>query len=611
MQRDERNGAASFVTDRPVAVLMIIVAIAVFGFVSFGKLPVDLLPEISYPTLTVRTTYSGAAPEDIEDRVSERIQEALSTLPRVVRTTSLSRAETSDVMLDFEWGTAMSFAVQDVRDRLDSVVLPREASRPLILRYDPNLDPILRIAVTLPTARSSGSERDLIQLRWLAENRIQRELETIPGIAAVQVRGGLEEEIRIRVDPFVLAAQDIDPAVLAARLGEENLNASGGLIREGSSEFLVRTLNEFVSIEEIADLAIVRRGEAVIRVRDVAEVERTHARRELITRLDDREAVEIAVYREAGENIVALAERVKERLFGTPAQQELARRFGTDGAALGFGEREQLTHLAHVFRRDARFELLSDQSTFIRSAIEDVQSSAVMGALLAMAVIWFALRRIGPTLIIGVSIPVSVLVTFAPMYLGDVTLNLMSLGGLALGIGMLVDNSIVVLESIQKRREKGEPAAIAAVLGTSRVAGAVVASTLTTVAVFFPIVFVEGLGGQLFRDQSLTVVFSLLMSLLVALFVVPMLASRGGGGLGGGLGARSQKSLIESFLANRPCVADDPQQVAAIGKRTAIRRVHVSTGITDHPLLGLGLSQQHVVERRRCLFRRSFRHSCR
>ncbi|MEY2785202.1 MAG: hypothetical protein RL277_1412 [Planctomycetota bacterium] len=522
----QRSGFLGFVTTRPVAITMLMIAIGVFGAVSFSKLRLDLLPEISYPTLTVRTTYSGAAPEDIEDRVSERIQEALSTLPRVVRTTSLSRAETSDVMLDFEWGTAMSFAVQDVRDRLDSVVLPREASRPLILRYDPNLDPILRIAVTLPAARSSGSERDLIQLRWLAEKRIQRELETIPGIAAVQVRGGLEEEIRIRVDPFKLAAQDIDPAVLAARLGEENLNASGGLIREGSSEFLVRTLNEFVSIEEIADLAIVRRGEAVIRVRDVAEVERTHARRELITRLDDREAVEIAVYREAGENIVALAERVKERLFGTPAQQELARRFGTDGAALGFGEREQLTHLAHVFRRDARFELLSDQSTFIRSAIEDVQSSAVMGALLAMAVIWFALRRIGPTLIIGVSIPLSVLVTFAPMYLGDVTLNLMSLGGLALGIGMLVDNSIVVLEAITQQREKGLSMLDAAREGAREVAAAISGSTLTTVAVFAPIIFVHGIAGRIFGDQALTVVTSLLVSLLVAVMFIPMLASR-------------------------------------------------------------------------------------
>jgi HAE1 family hydrophobic/amphiphilic exporter-1 len=223
------------ITRRPVAICMFMVAIAVLGVVSFTKLHTDLLPEISYPTLTVRTTYKGAAPEDVEDRVSERIQEALSTLPHIVRTTSLSRAETSDVVLDFEWGTSMTFAVQDVRDRLDSVVLPRDAERPLILRYDPNLDPILRIGITLPEGKkfAGDKERELIQLRWLAEKRIKRELETIPGIAAVQVRGGLQEEIRIRVDPFKMAAQDLDPAVLATRLAQENLNASGGLIREG------------------------------------------------------------------------------------------------------------------------------------------------------------------------------------------------------------------------------------------------------------------------------------------------------------------------------------------------------------------------------------------
>jgi len=522
----QSSGLLGFVTTRPVAITMLMLAIAVFGAVSFSKLRLDLLPEISYPTLTVRTSYSGAAPEDIEDRISERIQEALSTLPRVVRSTSLSRAETSDVMLDFEWGTAMSFAVQDVRDRLDSVVLPREAARPLILRYDPNLDPILRIGLTLPKESSSGSERDLIQLRWLAEKRIKRELETIPGIAAVQVRGGLQEEIRIRVDPFKLAAQDIDPAQLATRLAEENLNASGGLIREGSSEYLVRTLNEFTSIEEIADLAIVRRGEAVIRVRDIATVERTHARREIITRLDDREAVEIAVYREAGENIVALAERVKQRIYGSEQQQALAQRLEADPKALGFEQREQLTQLAHTFRREARFETLSDQSTFIRSAIEDVQSSALTGALLAMAVIWFALRRLGPTLIIGISIPLSVLVTFAPMYLGGVTLNLMSLGGLALGIGMLVDNSIVVLEAITQRREKGLSLLDAAREGAREVAGAISGSTLTTVAVFAPIIFVHGIAGRIFGDQALTVVTSLLVSLLVAVMFIPMLASR-------------------------------------------------------------------------------------
>src|SRR5690349_3209113 len=326
---DEKRGALAFVVERPVAVTMFIVAIAVFGFVSFSKLRVDLLPEISYPTVTVRTTYKGAAPEDVEDRISERIQEALSTLPHLVRSTSISRAETSDIVLDFDWGTAMTFAVQDIRDKLDSVFLPEGAERPLILRYDPNLDPILRIGLSLPPGRAQkvGGDDALIQLRWLAENRIQRELEGMKGVAAVQIRGGLIEEIRVRNDPFKMATQGLDPAKLAARLAQENINASGGLIREGSTEYLVRTLNEFQDVAEIENLALERRGDATIRVSDVATVERTHAEREVVTTLSGAEAVEIAIYREAGSNIVQLADVVKKKLFGDEAQRKAAAAF--------------------------------------------------------------------------------------------------------------------------------------------------------------------------------------------------------------------------------------------------------------------------------------------
>jgi HAE1 family hydrophobic/amphiphilic exporter-1 len=519
-------GRFTFVTTRPVAITMFMVAIAVFGVVSLGKLPMDLLPEISYPTLTVRTAYPGAAPEDIEDRVSERVQEALSTLPRLVRSTSISRAETSDVVLEFDWGTEMTFAVQDVRDELDGVFLPRGAERPLILRYDPNLDPILRIGMTSARDEGAYSRADeLIHLRWLAENRIKRELESLPGVAAVLVRGGLEEEIRVRVDPFKMAAQSLDPAVLAQRLAQENINASGGLIREGSTEYLVRTLNEFQDIDEIADLAIARRGEAVIRVRDVATVERTHAEREVISRLAGREAVEIAIYREAGANIVDLAERVKAAVYGTPEQRAFTTEMGSEGGG-AFRDRAKVDFLGWRLRAETRFETLSDQSTFIRAAVDDVKTAAITGAVLAVVVILAFLRRLSSTLIIAVAIPISVVVTFAPMYMSGVSLNIMSLGGLALGVGMLVDNAIVVLESITRCREEGDDLAPAAVRGVREVAGAITASTLTTVAVFAPIVFVHGVAGQIFGDQALTVVTSLLVSLLVAVVFIPMLASR-------------------------------------------------------------------------------------
>ena len=530
--REPQKGALAFVVERPVAITMFMVAIAVFGFVSFGKLRVDLLPEISYPTVTVRTSYKGAAPEDIEDRISERLQEALSTLPHLVRSTSISRAETSDIVLDFDWGTPMAFAVQDVRDKLDGVFLPEGAERPLILRYDPNLDPILRIGVSLPPLRAQSTARDkaLIQLRWIAEERIQRELEGLPGVAAVAIRGGLIEEIRVRTDPFKMAAQGLDPAQLAQRLAQENINASGGLIREGSTEYLVRTLNEFQDVQEIEELALERRGDATIRVRDIATVERTHAEREVVTTLSGAEAVEIAIYREAGANIVELAKSVKQKLFGTPEQQAAAKRIEAKGGDLTrqtVEQRDQTDFLAWRMRDEARLELLSDQSTFIEAAVNDVKSSAIVGALLAVAVIWIFLRRAASTLIIGVAIPISVVVTFAPMFLQDVTLNIMSLGGLALGVGMLVDNAIVVLESVTRCRSEGDSLQRAALRGVSEVSGAIIASTLTTVAVFAPIVFVHGIAGQIFGDQAVTVVWSLLVSLLVAITFIPMLASRG------------------------------------------------------------------------------------
>ncbi len=541
----ERKGgstsALAFVTRRPVAITMFMVAIAVFGIVSLAKLPMDLLPEISYPTLTVRTSWPGAAPEDVEDRVSVRLQESLATLSGLVRASSVSRAGYSDVVLEYEWGTDMTFAVQDVRDRLDSIFLPQGAERPLILRYDPNLDPILRFGVT--NTNEATSEADQIHLRWVAEERIKRELESLSGVAAVQVRGGLEEEVRVSVDPFKLTAHGIDPAEVAQRLQAENLNASGGMLRDGSTDYLVRTLNEFTGLEDIENLPIVQRGDAVIRIRDIAKVTRTHRKREVITRLNGGEAVEIAIYREAGSNIVDVADRMKLRVFGTDKQRAHTSQLGPDGKpSRPQGGRERRSsetrgrgrwqdrsledYLAWRLRKEVQIETLSDQSTFIRAAIDDVRQAAILGALLAIAVMWFFLRRFTSTVIVALAIPISVIVTFAPMFLLGVSLNIMSLGGLALGVGMLVDNAIVVLESISRCREEGDSLTEAAVRGLREVVGAIIASTLTTVAVFAPIVFVHGIAGQIFGDQAVTVVSSLLASLLVAVMFIPMLASR-------------------------------------------------------------------------------------
>lgn len=515
---------------------MFMVAMVVFGVVSWTKLKMDLLPEISYPTLTVRTTWEGAAPEDVEERISEKVQEALSTLDNLVRSTSISRAGASDVVLDFDWGTPMTFAVQDVREQLDGVFLPNDVDRPLILRYDPNLDPILRIGIRAPDGlRAQGSEArtdQLIQLRWLAENRLKRDLESMEGVAAVQIRGGLEEEIRARVDPYKLAANRIDPGELAQRLAQENINASGGSLLEGSSEYLVRTVNQFRNVGEIQNLPIANRGDAVLRVRDVGQVERTFEKREVVSRIGGSESVELAIYREAGANIVQIAERIKARVFGSEEQRASAAELqkaedaGEEVGGATLAERNRVDFLAHRFRDDLKMELLSDQSVFIRDAVEDVTNSAILGGIFAIGVILLFLRRLSATLIIGISIPISILVTFAPMFIGGVSLNIMSLGGLALGVGMLVDNAIVVLESITRCREEGDDLQQAAVRGVGEVAGAVIASTLTTISVFAPIVFVTGVAGQIFGDQALTVVCALFVSLIVAVLFIPMLASR-------------------------------------------------------------------------------------
>lgn len=537
-----QNGLFGFGIHRPVGMLMIVLAGVVFGMVSLSKLPVDLLPEIDYPSLTVRTRYPGAAPEDVEERVTEKLEDVLSTVGKLVRIRSSSRAEVSEILLEFEWGSNLPFLVQDVRERIDRVFLSQGVERPLILRYDPSLDPILRIAV-------AGGE-DLVRLRDLAEQEIERELEGLSGVAAVRVRGGLEDEIQVQVDPQRLANLRVPASLLQQRLREENLNVPGGTLEEGATEYVVRTLNEFRTLEEIEDLPVLTRGEAIIKVKDLATVTRTHKDRDVILRTEGQEAVEVEIFREDGANIVEVAQTVRRKLFGPgmgmagmpalpePAADEAEQQDDEAAAAsteegkdseskkgkgrAALGPKPVVTKLP----KDVRMTVLSDQSQFVSGAISEVKQAAMFGGLLAILVCYLFLRRFAVTAIIGLSIPVSVISAFGAMYGAGVTLNVMSLGGLALGIGMLVDNSIVVLESITRCREEGDPPLEAALRGVREVGSAVTASTLTTIAVFAPIVFVEGIAGQTFGDQSLTVVASLLISLAVALFFIPGLAAR-------------------------------------------------------------------------------------
>lgn len=496
---------------RPVGMGMIVAAAVVFGWISLQKLPVDLLPPVNYPSLTVRTAYSGAAPEDVEERVTERLEDMLSTVGHLVNISSSSRAEVSEILMEFEWGSNLPFLVQDVRERLDRVFLPNGVEKPLILRYDPSLDPVIRVAL------SGGS--DLVRLRDIAESEVERQLEGLPGVAAVRVKGGLEDEVHVLIDPQRLALFKVSGEDIRTRLQEENLNVPGGKLEEGSVEYVVRTLNQFRSLEEIENLPIKTVGQTTVKLRDLAVVKRANKDRDVIQRVDGEESVEIAIYREAGANIVAVAQEVRTKLFGRP--QANLRAPPKEGEP-----QAPPTHVASKLPSDVKLTLLSDQSTFVADAISEVNSAAIFGGIFAVLVCYFFLRRFGTTFIIGLAVPISIVATFGAMYSSGVSMNIMSLGGLALGIGMLVDNAIVVLESITRCREEGDSPHRAAIRGVSEVGSAVTASTLTTIAVFAPIIFVEGIAGQTFGDQALTVVASLLISLAVALFFIPGLAAR-------------------------------------------------------------------------------------
>ena len=487
------------VVRRPIATWMIAIAIAVFGFVSYERLPLNLMPDLSYPSVTVRTEVAGYAPEEVESQISRPIEEALATTQGLAELESRSRAGVSDVVLEFRWGTDMDRAAQDIRERLQTTFLPQDATRPLILRYDPSLDPILRIALAIDTeAEGLDDEAALYLLRDVAEREIKRELEAMDGVAAVSVRGGLEREIRVEAREDWLAARGVSIDQLIQTLGAENVNIPGGAIRDGDREYLVRTLNEVRSVEEINALEIRRADGVRVPIAEVAQVREGHKEREVLSRLDAEEAVEVEVFKAADANIVAVARDILTVLGGT-VEQELP-----DGVTM---------------------TVLENQAAFIEASLSNLRSTAILGAFLAVVVLFLFLRDFRATAIIGAAIPLSIICTFAPMYLGGVSLNLMSLGGLALGIGMLVDNAVVVLENIQVHVERGVPRREAAVNGTAEVAAAVFASTLTTISVFLPIAFVEGIAGQIFGDLSLAVVFSLLASLAVALLFVPMLAS--------------------------------------------------------------------------------------
>ena len=527
-----------FSTRRRVTVAMLMITLVLFGLIALGNLKVNLLPDLSYPTLTVRTEYTGAAPAEIETLVTERVEEAVGVVKGLRRLKSVSRTGQSDVVLEFAWGTDMDQASLEVRDKMEALQLPLDADPPVLLRFNPSTEPVLRLALAGPVRDGDAA---LTELRRYADEDLRKKLEPVSGVAAVKVAGGYEDEVQVLIDQQKLAQLNLPLSTVVQRLAQENINLSGGSLEEGSQRYLVRTVNQFASVGEIGEMLLTVRsagngaaeaaaaemarvaaatgssaamaaaasvqsasggsgavaGGVPVRLKDVAVVRQGHKERDAIIRLDGNEAVELAIYKEGDANTVSTADAVHARL-------EQIREQVPEGI--------QLT-------------VIEDQSTFIRQAIDDLKKDAVLGGALAILVIFLFLRDGWSTFVVSLSLPVSIITTFFLMDQLDLSLNVMSLGGLALATGLVVDDSIVVLESIAKARERGLGILQAAVAGTREVSMAVVASTLTTIAVFLPLVFVEGIAGQLFKDQALTVAIAIAISLLVALTLIPMLSA--------------------------------------------------------------------------------------
>jgi len=464
-----------------------------FGLFSLARLKLDLFPDITFPVIAVITRYTGAGPFDMETVVTRPIESGVLSVDGVKRVTSSSRNGISFVLMEFDWGKDMDQAETDVRRALEWVegILPDDATKPLVFAFDPSQMPIMFMAV-------GSRSLDEAELRQLCLDQVSPRLERVAGVAAVDVIGGLERQIRVDVDPRALASYNlpIDAVVNALRGG--NVQVPGGLIRDGRTSFNVRTFGEFRSLEEIQNAVVTVRGGEVVHVKDVASVSDGFKELEGQVRVNGDPGLMLLVRKQSDANTVQVVRRVYETIPKVEASVP--------------GELE----LSPIF----------DQADFIQKSLSNLSSNALSALVLTVLVLLLFLRHIRSTLVVAVSIPTSVIMTFLVMDFGGTTLNVISMAGLALAVGMLVDNSIVVLENIFRHRELGYDRKESAALGTSQVAMAITASTLTTLAVFVPVLFVPGIAGVMFNDMVVAICFALLASLFVALTLIPLLSSR-------------------------------------------------------------------------------------
>ncbi len=506
---------SDFSIKRPVFTVVSMIFVILLGAVSFFKIPVTLIPDLNPPIGVVVTNYPGASPAEVNEKVTKPLEAVLATLPGIKKVQSTSLESSNLIILEFNWSTNMDKAQTDILQRIDMVPLPQDAGKPSFLKFDPAQFPVIQLALS--------AKNEQVDVREIAE-LLEQELKRTEGVASVSVSGKLVEEIKIEADPSKLEANNLTQADLVQIIQASNISMPGAEISTNEGQLLTtRVISTFTSPQQIADLIISVNpltGDA-LKVSDVAIVERKEQKTNTITRANDHPAVLMSVLQESGANTASVSE-----VF----QQELA-------ALLKKTEYEGV-----------EATILFDQGNYVRLAINNIGTSLIFGGIFAMLVLFLFLRGIRSPLIIGVAIPYAVIVTFVLMYFADFSLNIMTLGALALGIGMLVDNAIVVIENIERHIELGQSPKDAASIGTKEVALAITASTLTTVAVFVPVIFISGLIGKIFTEFALTISFSLFASLVVALTVVPMFASRLLTAKTGDLvGKRKQSPLYRQF----------------------------------------------------------------
>ncbi|UWG96958.1 efflux RND transporter permease subunit [Dehalobacter sp. DCM] len=477
---------------RPVTVLMLVFIVIILGFVSFTRIPLDLLPEMELPYAIVSTSYNGAGPQEIENIVTKPIEQAVSTTQNLKNMSSISSEGSSLVILEFNYGVDMDQVALDIREKTDLIkdYFPDGVSNPMVLKLNMNSTPVLTLSLSSATMSMS-------ELQTLAEDTVQPRLERAEGVASVSVSGGAKDIIEIRTNHEKLSGYGISLSYLQGILAAENINLPGGTVKKGSQQLTIKTSGEFKSVAEIEQLLIPLPTGSTIQLRDIADIELKQDQQTTIAKANGNPGINISIQKRSDANTVQVSEAAQAEIAGI--QDEL---------------------------KGVTITVVQDNAAYIKASLYSVAEHGVVGALLAVLVLYIFLRNVRSTLIIASSIPISIIATFCLLYFSNITLNLMTLGGLMLGIGRLVDDSVVVLENIYRFRQNGYSRVDAAVKGSSEVIVAVMASTLTTVAVFLPIVFVQGLVSTIFRQFAMTIAFSLGASLIVSMTVVPMLASK-------------------------------------------------------------------------------------